>query len=606
MGLAITLLGKPGLVRGERSLPSPKGRKAWALLAYLACSEGNASRDQLAAQLFADADDPIRALRWNLTEIRRCLQGVGTIEGDPLVLTLEPDTIVDVRVLKTGTWVEAIALPGLGRDLLERMDPASSPAFEGWLLNERSHLKAVSAAVLREAALAQLAAGNADAAVRSATRLVALEPLDEAYQALLIRSYAIAGDDGAAASQLAACVDLFRRELGVEVGRTVTSAIRAPELVPVPSISGTAAATAQLEAGTAAMKAGALDAALDCFRRAAAEAHSSGDLHLKARTLVAMGSALVHCGRGRYEEGAAVLHHAIQVADRSGEALLSAAGYRELAWVELLAARYSRVAVLLEKATTCAGADKGEVARIDFVSGMALTEMARYPEALARLKESLTLAELARDTKQTALTLAMLGKMHLLKRELPRARGFLEAALELIRSNEWTWLAPWPEAYLAELELVEGNVTQAETIFEHSLAMAVQIGDPCFQCKSEAGLGLLEAARGRTDAALDRIQSARMRLIATPDHTWTMAYALDALCEVGVRHAPQDARRWINDLETLSARTGMREFLVRAHVHRHRLGDPTALEIGRLIALDIDNPYLHEQLGSIYVPVQVA
>lgn len=600
MGLAITLLGKPGLARGGLPVPSPKGRKAWALLSYLACADGNATRDQLAGLLFGAADDPSRALRWNLTEIRRCLQGAGTVDGDPLVLKLRPGSFVDVHVLKTGTWIEAIALPGLGRDLLEGADPSSSAAFEGWLLNERRHLKAASAAVLREAALAQLARGHVEAAIEHAAKLVAVEPLDEGYQALLIRAYAIAGDDAAATRQLAACVALFRHELGVEPGKAVTAAIRAPQVMPVASISGVAAASAQLEAGTAAMKAGALDAALDCFRRAAAEAHSSGDLDLKARTLFSMGSALVHCGRGRYEEGAAVLHQVIEVTERTGEAVLSAAAHRELAWVELLAARYSRVAVLLETATKLACEDKGEVARILFVSGMALTEMARYTESMARLHESLALAEQVRDSKQSALSLAMLGKAHLLRRDLGAARKFLETALDLIRTNGWTWLEPWPEAYLAELELVEGNVTRAEKIFEHSFAMALQIGDPCFQCKSEAGLGLVEAARGKTEASIDRLQSALMRLAATPDHTWTMAYALDALCDVAVRQSPGQAKRWINDLETLSARTGMREYLVRAHLHRHRLGDATALEIARLIAVDIDNPHLQEQLTAAY------
>lgn len=597
MSLAINLLGPPRLTRDGIALPPPKGRKAWALLAYLACSDGNATRDHLAELLFDSADDPVRALRWNLTEIRRCLEGVAAIEGDPPLLSLEKGTLVDVHVLKTGTWVEATALPGLGRDLLEGVDPASSAAFQGWLLNERRHLKAISGAVLREAALGQLASGHLEAAIGSAAKLAALDPLDEGHQALLIRCYAMAGDDAAAARQLAACIDLFRRELGVEPGKAVTAAIRAPQQTPVAAISGPVAARAQLEAGTAAMKAGALDAALDCFRRAAAEAHSTGDLELKARTLFEMGSALVHSGRGRYEEGVVVLHEVIAVAQRTGQDVLSAAAHREIAWAELLAARYSRVAVWLDKARTLAAEDEGESARISFVSGMALTEMARYAEAMPALQDALALAQRIGDTKQTALSFAMLGKAHLLRRELGVARGELESALELIRSNGWTWLAPWPEAYLAELELIEGNVTRAETMFEHAFAMALQIGDPCFQCKAEAGLGLVEATRGRTEAGLDRLRSARMRLVATPDHTWTMGYALDALCDVSVGQSPTQAQGWIGDLETLAARTGMREYLVRAHLHRHRMGDPSGLEVARALAVDIDNPHLHQQLA---------
>ena len=83
LGLALNLLGKPTLVREDIVLPGPKGRKAWALLSYRACADGNATRDQLAGLLFDTADDPVRALRWNLTEIRRSLRGAGKIEGGP-------------------------------------------------------------------------------------------------------------------------------------------------------------------------------------------------------------------------------------------------------------------------------------------------------------------------------------------------------------------------------------------------------------------------------------------------------------------------------------------------------------------------------------------
>ena len=53
------------------------------------------------------------------------------------------------------------------------------------------------------------------------------------------------------------------------------------------------------------------------------------------------------------------------------------------------------------------------------------------------------------------------------------------------------------------------------------------------------------------------------------------------------------ARKLVSDLEAIAARTGMRELLVRAYVHRHRLGDPTA-EAAAMLAADIDSPLLRE------------
>ena len=36
----------------------------------------------------------------------------------------------------------------------------------------------------------------------------------------------------------------------------------------------------------------------------------------------------------------------------------------------------------------------------------------------------------------------------------------------------------------------------------------------------------------------------------------------------------------------------MREMVVRAYLHRGRLGDPTAAEAARVLAADLDNPAL--------------
>ena len=71
--LAVHLLGRPRIDRGAAEAYQFRSRKSWALLAYLILSERSAPRSQLASLLFADAKDPVRALRWSLAEIRRAL-----------------------------------------------------------------------------------------------------------------------------------------------------------------------------------------------------------------------------------------------------------------------------------------------------------------------------------------------------------------------------------------------------------------------------------------------------------------------------------------------------------------------------------------------------
>ena len=71
--LEIRLLGPPAIQRDGAPAPPPRGRKAWAVLAYLALAERPVAARRLAELVFGDADDPLGALRWTLAQLRRAL-----------------------------------------------------------------------------------------------------------------------------------------------------------------------------------------------------------------------------------------------------------------------------------------------------------------------------------------------------------------------------------------------------------------------------------------------------------------------------------------------------------------------------------------------------
>jgi hypothetical protein len=120
------------------------------------------------------------------------------------------------------------------------------------------------------------------------------------------------------------------------------------------------------------------------------------------------------------------------------------------------------------------------------------------------------------------------------------------------------------------------------------------------------GLGLVAVARGRIDQGYDLLVEAPSISRRLPDsYLWIEAHALDALCAVAVRHRPGAARGWVDQLEPLAARTGMRELQARALLHRARLGDEGALEAAQDLAEAVRNPALDEELevvrGSAHV-----
>lgn len=590
MALEIQLLGEPRVRRDGCAVPPPRGRKVWALLALLLCAPAPRSRAELAGQLFEDADDPLAALRWNLSELRRLL-GTGPLARGPLALPLPPGTRVDVLELAQSPGQEALALPGLGRELLEGMNFDSLAAFSLWLDTERRRLAHCAEAALREGVLASLALGASAQAARQAARLVQLNPLDEGHQALLVRSLAAAGEGVAAARQVAACRDLFRRELGVEPGLVLAAAAATTTDQPVAApLGGRAGAQAQLEAGEAAIRAGAHDAGIHCLRRAVTEADAAGDAPLRARARVALGSALIHAVRARDDEGAIVLHEALRICQGARCPAVAAEAARELGYVEFLRARYGRAMHWLAQAQAQAGGDAAQEAAIATLQAAVLSDTGRYEPARRRFAFALRSAAVAGAHRQRTYALAMLGRMHLLCGELDAAAGVLDRSVADSAAH-WTAFLPWPEALRAEVALERGVVSEAAGQFEHALALASQLRDPCWECLAMRGLGRIAAARGDDARAAELYAEAIARGRRVPDgYVWARAYALEALCAAAVRARMPAARQWVTELRALASGTGMRDLLVRAHVHAAALGLPGSAAAARRMQAEAPPP----------------
>jgi DNA-binding SARP family transcriptional activator len=591
LDLAIHLLGTPRVERHGQGVAPPRGHKVWGLLAYLIRSDAGANRKHLAGLLFEDAEDPLAALRWNLSELRRLLGNTG-LHGDLLALALAPSAYIDVEVVTRGTWAEALCVPGLDHELLEGMSFSSSPSFDVWLATERRHLQAAAESVLREAALARLAIGAASEASDLAARLVRHNPLDENFQALLVRSLAAAGDGVGAARQAAACHELFRRELGVQPGATLEAAMRTVTATPTARpATGRTAALAQIEAGEAAIGAGALDAGLQCLRRAIIEADATGDAVLRARARIALGGALVHAARGRDEEGATALHEALAVG-QDASPLLAAAACRELGYVEFLRGRYERALVWLLRAASLASDDRTEQARIAIVHGSVLSDTAHYGAAIAMLRDAEAYLSGVGDIRQVSYTLSMWGRALLLRGDLHAAADVLDRSVTLAQQG-WTAFVPWPQSLRAEVDLMRGDLGLAAERFEHAFALGCQLGDPCWEGIAGRGLGRVAMAREEPQRAVEILLDAIARCVRVPDaYLWGKGYALDALCGLAVAYAMPQAPAWIDELQRLAARSGMRELTVRSYLHRAALGDGASGAAARLLACEIDNPVL--------------
>lgn len=207
---------------GEVVLPA---RKAQALLAYLALSEGQwHGRDRLAGLLWSDRQEARarNSLRQALASIRQLGHRLGVelvkTDGDRVQL---PNGVAetDVAAFQKLRDSDPIAATGLyAGDLLDGFT-APDVAFQDWLTGERAALRDIACQIF-ERAVSQVA-NNGDwrQAVELAKRLVGLDPYRESSHRQLMELHAAAGDRAAAIRQYQACERLLRNELDVAPAR---------------------------------------------------------------------------------------------------------------------------------------------------------------------------------------------------------------------------------------------------------------------------------------------------------------------------------------------------------------------------------------------------
>jgi DNA-binding SARP family transcriptional activator len=589
MSTTIQLLGRPRITRNSQHAYKFRSRKSWGLLAYLILNEHPPARTQLASLLFADAEDPVRALRWSLSEIRRALGEDGKLTGDPLVVWLPAHTVVDVWAVTQGAWADAVGLPGLGADLLEGMGIRGAAGFETWLLSEQRRLAAASEEILHEAALGSMSRGALSTALGYAARAAAMSPLDENHQALVIRLYRMMGDDHAAAQQYAAFTKTLDAELGVAPGPAVQTAMR--ETRPEPGeVTDDVSIEAIIEAGSAAVSAGAVDAGVRSLRLAVRLADRAAATQTRVSSRLVLAEALIHALGGLDEAGLAALYEADQIALAHDQANAVAQARAELGYVDFLRGRYDRAEYWLTDALKLAAGSPTITTKAMTYLGAVHSDRGNYRRATGLLEQAITLARAHRQPRRHAYALSMLGRINLFRGALDAAAEQLDESIDLAERDHWLAFLPWPQALRGETQLARADPAGAADLLQQAFARARQLGDPCWEAMSARGLALTAEAAGDTSRAFTLLSDARTRShrLAEP-YLWLDGYILDAQCDLGRRYAHPDTSTWVGTMQDLTARTGMKDLTLRSLRHGAALGNQDNAAAAALLAPEIEN-----------------
>ncbi|APX01117.1 SARP family transcriptional regulator [Arthrobacter sp. QXT-31] len=609
----IRLLGPPAIESTGTSSPQPRGRKAWAVLAYLALQPDGTGRSRLATLLFPDAADPLGALRWNLSELRRTLAGV-TFDGDPVRLVLQPPWRCDaVELVSSG------ALPrpdprSLNGQLLEGLSFADCPVFDSWLADQRYRLENCAQSWLYESSVSALASGDPREAAELASRVLQRDPFHTDCNAVLVRALVAAGEHRRAREHVARCADLYRDELNLPLPPEIRRALAGAEPETDPGIPATATTVrSYLDAGGASLLAGAVDRGLDQLRLAVVLAQRTPDRHLLAESLVTLAGAMIHQAGGRGAEVADFLHRALSAeapaagmrgkppSDASpsekhdGASPTSAAAYRELGYLSVQRGVPDRAAGWLQRASSAAAGFPEEQARVLAIQGMLASDTARYGDAIDVLTASIRLARELRNRRQLAFSSALLGRVMLLRGELEQAVEPLDHALQWILAEHWTAFEPFVAGVRGETYLAAGDLEAAAEMIDRSWVLADLAGDHCYMALAAGAEARLFLAHGDLAAAQHWVDRGMQ---PKPWYLWYSARLLDVAAEVAIAARDERTEEVVERLGALASRSGMREFVVRAQSHRAVLGDEAAAQAVPWLAKQIDNPALTAFLAA--------
>jgi tetratricopeptide (TPR) repeat protein len=345
--------------------------------------------------------------------------------------------------------------------------------------------------------------------------------------------------------------------------------------------------------------AGATSSGVATLRTAVRLADDAGDPSLQMSSRLVLAEALIHSIRGLDEEGIAALHSADRLADEHGDHAVRAEARTELGYVDFLRARYDRAEHWLARAVELAADAPSVRARALMYLGSVESDRANYPDALAHLDRAAGLLRGTGEFRRLAYVLSMRGRIHLLRGDRPQAVADLSESIAEGERASWLAFLPWPQALLGEAHLLDGRIDVADDLLDQAFARACQLGDPCWEGMSARGAALVAHARGEPDRAFALLADARLRCNRLSDpYVWLDAYILDAQCTLGRAHGHPDTRMWVESMQTLAARTSMREMIVRSLLHGAALGDPDAAHGAALMADGIDSAVVQRLVAN--------
>jgi len=523
----VRLLGRPGLEHDGESRRL-EGHKPWALLTYLLLEPRAPTRRELADLLWSETDDPLGALRWSLSQVRKAINPPAEIgERDGRIKIDAEVLVVDAGELVRGEWNETSIDDLVRGELLEGMSFGEAPSFDTWLQVQRARTATAAADALRWAATL-LSHREPDRALALAERALRSEPFDDVLHELIVEIHTARGDRERARTYVAGLARRYRDELAIEPPASISRPLDRPARTAAePLLRLDVQARALLDIAKVRFWAGDSASARDIALRAARQAGESGDRALEARALILGSTTYTGGGLGTAREWTSHLQRALRLANELG--------------------------------------DRATVAQIETERGRISAIEGRYEAAEASFRRARRLAEDIGDTREAGWARAMLAVCHadrceyapaeedlraalpalgwaphaigVLARVLVRAgngeedQAFADAAVARAEREGLLPTLPWALVQAGDARLAQGDLDGATERFTRALTIAQETNNPSWQALALRGLGLIARSKKDDERTLTLLREALAREEQGQGNRWIVAAILADLVE---------------------------------------------------------------------------
>ena len=527
MPLRVRLLGRPGLEHDGESRRL-EGHKPWALLTYLLLEPRAPTRRELADLLWSETDDPLGAVRWSLSQVRKAMNPPAEIgERDGRIKIDAEVLVVDAGELLRGEWDESSIDDLVRGELLEGMSFGDSPSFDTWLQVQRARTATAAADALRWAATL-LSHREPDRALALAERALRSDPFDDVLHELVVEIHTARGDRERARTYVAGLVRRYRDELAIEPPSSISRPLdRPPRSAAEPLLRLDVQARALLDIAKVRFWAGDSASARDIALRAARQAGESGDRALEARALILGAGTYTGGGLGTAREWTSHLQRALRLANELGDRATVAQIKSERGRVSAIEGRYGAAEASFRRAGRLAETigDTREAGWARAMLAVCHADRCEYAAAEEELRAALPALGWAPHA------MAVLARVLVSIGNTEEGKAFADAAVARAEREGLLPTLPWALVQAGDARLAEGDLDGATERFARALTIAQETKHPSWQALALRGLGLVARSNKDEERTLTLLREALALEEQGQGNRWIVAAILADLVE---------------------------------------------------------------------------